>query len=119
MATDTDRARLLADLGGDGFTTDELNDLFARAGEVYTDATLIFLYARVLGVDQLLMQAAKAVTYRQGETTENLSDVAKALEFRRAAYERALQAALGSVYPAAAWGGPRNKPTRLKEYPDA
>lgn len=122
MATATERSRLRRDTGTDvsSLEDDDADAIFVEAGEKYTNTATIAAYARVLVIQSLLSSSAKLTTYRQNESTENLSDVFKHLKELLAVWEGkvddAITAAAGSS-GAARFGGVRRKPAGLKEYP--
>lgn len=118
MATETQRDDFRVDLGdtGDGFTDPEIDRLFARAEAVYSDAALIYAYAKVLGARQLYAQAIKRVTYKQGDSTENLSDIAKGLKQLEQMYQGELDDLVNSKSSPVKLMGMKTK-TRSKSVP--
>ena len=119
MATETQRARLRADLDADedALTDAEIDDIYARADEQYGDnAAAVEASARVVAIQQLMAGAAKRADYGQNASREKRSQVFDQLTRLRAIYEADVQTALGA---GAEWGKLRRKPTRIEEYPDA
>jgi hypothetical protein len=124
MATTTQRARFRADLGLDDdesvFTDAEIDDLFIRAGERYSNPEGVYACARLLGVDQLIARMAPLlVSYRQGESSEDPTPILQGLQALRTLYADALQGTASASGGNARIMGLRRKPTRIKEYPDA
>ena len=122
MATELDYNRLRRDIGVDDTTLpdEEAEALFVEAGERYADAGTAASYTRVLALQGILASAAKLHSYKQNESTENLSDVFKHLKELLAIWEAkvsdAVTAAAGSS-GAARFGGVRRKPAQVREYP--
>lgn len=117
MATETQQARLRADLDADAdaLTDAEIDEIFARADEQYSDnAAAVEAAARVLAIQQLMAGAAKRADYGQNASSEKRSQVFDHLTRLRAIYEADLQAAQGG---AVAYGKLRRKPSRIEEYP--
>lgn len=98
----------------------DIEDIFTEAGERYTDTATIASYARVLTIQSLLANSAKLASYKQNESSENLSDIFKNLQALLKVWEAktadAIAAAAGSS-GAARFGGVRRKPAGVKEYP--
>lgn len=125
MATATQRTRFRNDIGDDltnpSFSDAEIDDLYLQATEQsITDADIVELFVRWRAFEQLLVNAAKRVTYTQNQSSETLSDLFKhlkdMLDYWRRRYDDAVTLLLGGVVM---WGAPRKKPTRLTEYPDS
>jgi hypothetical protein len=122
MASATDIARLRRDTGTDetSLPDEDAEDIFDEAGEKYSDSATASSFTRVLVIQSLLSSAAKMHTYKQNESTENLSDVFKHLRDLLAIWEAktedAITAAAGSS-GAARFGGLRRKPAKVREYP--
>jgi len=121
MATDTERDRLRADIGAnDSSLPDaEADAIFVEAAEVYTDASAITAYTRVLGIRRLLASSAKLTDYTQNASQEKQSQVFDHLKALLAYWEDALDTAVSSssTVGAARFSGQRRKPKRIKEYP--
>lgn len=67
------------DASNEVFSDAELDDILLEAADYYSDEATIIAKASVLAVEALIAGTASNVTYRQGESSENLSDTAKAL----------------------------------------
>lgn len=84
MPTAADRTRFRRKVGDNGtpqaFTDDEIDDIFAEAGDAYDDDSLIMAEACVLGIEALLADSAKLTSYKQGQSSESLSDIFKHLK---------------------------------------
>ena len=66
------------------FDDDEINDIFDEVAEYVTgNDRLTMVEAKIMGVDNLLMDAAKRVSYKKNATTENESDIFKHLKQMR------------------------------------
>ncbi len=122
MATATERSRLRRDVGADVSSLEDaaIDAIFVEAGERYTDTATATAYTRVLAIQGILASSAKLTSYKQNESSENLSDVFKHLRDLLAIWEAktddAIAAAAGSS-GAARFGGVRRKPATIKEYP--
>lgn len=121
MTTETQIDRLRADIGADSTTlpSSEADDVFAQAGETYTTAAAIEAYARVIAIQRLLASSAKRTTYRQNQSSENLSDVFKHLQELLKHWQGELTKAKASGQSVASFGRPRAIPQRIAEFPDA
>lgn len=124
MATATQRSRFRTDLGlADDekvFTDAAIDDLFLRADTVYSNPEIVYAYARLLGVDQLIAKTVPQLTkYKQGESSEDPTPILQGLCALRKIYDDALQSTIASASGNVRIMGLRRKPTRLKEYPDA
>lgn len=123
MATATDYQRLRDDIGADSATLSDVEAalIYERAGEIYTDAASILAETRVIALRQIWASSAKLTSYRQNATTENLSDVFKHLGQLLNYWEGQREAAVlaSSTSSAARFGSMRQKPARVKEYPNA
>lgn len=118
MPTSAQLVRLRADLG---LAIDaDVDDLFEEAEESYTaGSSLAYKSARLIGIDRLLIQAAKEVDYQQNESQEKAS--------QRFAQLKALRALWVDDFTSAATGAKASmrvmnlnrKPKRTMEYPDA
>lgn len=124
MATAQQRYRLRRKLGGtvEAMPDEYLNDLWDEAAEthiVYGDDA-VMLKARILGLDDLIMQASKDVDYQQNETSEKLSQRMKALQSEREKLEGDLAALVAeNVGPGLGIGKMKPLPTRREDYPRA
>lgn len=125
MATELERSRFRNAVGDTGtppaFGDAEVDDLFDQANELgYSSSPFQRLYAQVLAIRILLVHSSKRTTYVQNASTENLSDVFKNLRNLLDEFKGQLESAQGAVGgPAVRWGAPRDKPRRVKEWPDA
>jgi hypothetical protein len=112
---------LRGDIGADsGSLSDpEADAIFVEAAETYTDDAAIVAATRVIAIRRLLASSAKLATYRQNQSAENLSDVFKhlmeLLTYWEGKRDEAIAATSGTS--AARFGGMRQKPSRVKEYP--
>jgi hypothetical protein len=101
------------------FDEDAVQRIYDRARAVYTDTNTAEAHMRVLGIQQLLADSAKRVSYKQNQSTENLSDVFKhlkqLLDIWRGIRDDAAAAVSGG---GAAFMTLRKKPTRKKDVPD-
>jgi hypothetical protein len=121
VANEAQRTRFWADTGSNEhvFDPDEVDDIFTEAGESYSDTAALTAYTRVIGIRRLLASSAKLTTYRQNQSSENLSDVFKHLKELLSFWQDEVAAADGlSSGSKARFGGVRRKPSRIVEYPD-
>lgn len=122
MATELDYSRLRRDIGADetSLNDEDAEALFVESAERYTDTGTASAYTRVLALQGILASAAKLHSYKQNESTENLSDVFKHLMELLSIWEAktadAITAGAGSS-GAARFGGVRRKPAGIREYP--
>lgn len=103
MATEAEQDMFRADLGDadeSAFSDAQIDTIWERATAAasVSDDDLIFVIAKLIGIKQLMMQAAKRVTYKSGESSANLSDyfkhlkdLKKDLEAEQASLEKGLQ----------------------------
>ncbi|HMN10885.1 MAG TPA: hypothetical protein PKD55_01020 [Bellilinea sp.] len=121
MATATQRARLRADIGADvaSLTDIDADDIYAEAGEAYADGDALDAYARVVAIRRLLASSAKLASYRQNESMESLSDVFRHLLALLDVWQDVLDTEIkaASASGAARFGGLRQRPSRIGEYP--
>lgn len=123
MADEVDYARLRRDIGATILSlTDEAAELlFVEAAETYTDAASAAAYTRILGLQGLLSASASMTSYKQNESSEEMSDMFKALEKLLAYWQRklddAVTVAADAPTSAARFGRTTQKPARIKEYP--
>jgi len=121
VATEAEQARLRRDVGASeaALSDDDADDLFEEAGERYTDTATIAAYTRVLAIQGVLASSAKLTTYRQNESTENLSDVFKHLKELLKVWEDKVDDAVAAAGSGAArFGSVRRKPVKVREYPE-
>ncbi len=118
MPTDAQKTRLRADLG---LAVDaDVDDLFEEAEETYTAGTsLAYKLARLIGIDRLLIQAAKEVDYQQNESQEKASQRFAQLKSLRALWNDDLTAAAAGAKASMRVMSLNRKPKRTLEYPDA
>lgn len=123
MATATDYQRLRDDIGANSTTLSDAEAalIYAEAEETYTDAATIYADVRVIALRRIWASSAKLTSYRQNATTEDLSDVFKHLGQLLNYWEGQREAAVlaSSTSSAARFGSMRQKPARIKEYPNA
>lgn len=121
MATETQRSRLRDDIGADSTSLPDAaaDAIFTEAEEVYTDATSLTAYTRVLAIRRLMANAARLTDYTQNESQEKQSQIFAQLKQLLAFWQGELDAAVAaaSTIGAARFGGLRRKPARIKEYP--
>lgn len=120
MATDSERTRLRADIGANEYSLpdEEADDIFTEAGETYTGTAALNAYARVIALRRLLASSAKLTTYKQNQTTENLSDVFGHLKELLAHWQGEVTAATATGQSVVKFGRPRVIPRRIAEFPD-
>lgn len=121
-ATATQKTRFRLKMGDNDasnevFGDTEIDALFDWSAEDYTDSKQIFYAACLLGMDVLLADAAKQVTYKQNMSSENLSDSFKHLKQLRAILASDLDEAVQSTLGAVRLGVMRGKPLREKDIP--
>jgi hypothetical protein len=96
----------------------EVDALFTESMETYSDVASITAHTRILAIQGLLASSAKLASYKQNESSENLSDVFKHLRELLAFWQEQLSIldalAAGS---AARFGRTTGIPARVKEYP--
>lgn len=128
MATEPQRQRLRRDVGY--LTTDttslpdsEVDALFVEAEELFTDAASIVAATRIYYLQGLLASSAKLASYKQNQTTENISDIFEHVKDLLAYWKSALGEAILTSEPGADGvvraGRPTQRPRRMKEYPDS
>lgn len=124
MATETQRERFrryFNDTSETVFTDDEIDAIFEEVAEFVTDNDrLTMVEARLIGLDMLLMDASKRVSYKQNASSENQSDIFKALKQMRDALEKE-RARIETLAAGAAIRVANTKrvPTRRKDVPNA
>jgi hypothetical protein len=125
LATETERQRLRLDLGLAADDTTNLSDtkaddLFDEAGEIYTDTASIKAATRVIAISRLLIQAAADVDYTQNNNSRKASQRYQHLSNELAKWQVQLEEATAANGGGAArFGSMRQKPARVKEYPNA
>lgn len=113
--------RLRRDIGASeaALSDEDAADLIEEAGETYADAATAAAYARVLALQGILASSAKLTSYKQNESTENLSDIFKHVKELLSVWEDKVTEAIDSAGSGAArFGGIRLKPARIREYPE-
>lgn len=122
MATEAQlRDRLRRDVGANStaLSDADADALFEEAGETYGDAASAYAYARVLALQGILASSAKLTSYKQNESSENLSDIFKHLkELLKVWEDKTTDAVAAGGSGAARFGSVRRKPARIKEYPE-
>ena len=112
------------DRGGDRHRTPDGEglveaDLLEEAGETYSDTATAAAYTRVLALQGILASSAKLTTYKQNESTENLSDVFRHLkELLKLWEDKTTDAVAAGGSGAARFGSVRRKPATVREYPE-
>jgi hypothetical protein len=118
MPTETQKTRLRADLG---LAVDaDVDDLFEEAEETHTAGTaLAYKLARLIGIDRLLISAAREVDYVQNESQEKASQRFAQLKQLRALWAADYTAATAAAASTMQIASLNRKPKRMLEYPDA
>ena len=121
-ATQSQIDRLHRDTGTDDSSLEDavIDAIFVEAAERYTDTATATAYTRVLAIQGILASSARLTSYKQNESSENLSDVFKHLRDLLAIWEAKVEdaiAAAASSSGAARFGGIRRKPAKVREYP--
>jgi hypothetical protein len=121
MATKLERERLRKDIGADenSLTNTDADEIFTEAGEEYTAAGQIKAAARVIAIQRLLASSAKMASYKQNQSSENLSDIFGHLESLLAYWDGQISKATSSGQSSANFGRTRVIPRRIVEFPDA
>jgi hypothetical protein len=121
MATELERERLRKDIGADenSLTNTDADEIFTEAGEEYTAAGQIKAAARVIAIQRLLASSAKMASYKQNQSSENLSDIFGHLERLLAYWDGQIGKATSSGQPSAKFGRTRRIPRHIAEFPDA
>lgn len=121
MATATERERLRQDVGANStaLSDADADDIYAEAAEMYTDSATINAYTRTIAIRRLLASSARLTSYKQNESSENLSDIFKHLkELLKVWEDKTTDAVAAGGSGAARFGSVRRKPARIKEYPE-
>lgn len=122
MATEAQlRDRLRRDVGANStaLSDADADALFEEAGETYSDAASAYAYARVLALQGILASSAKLTSYKQNESSENLSDIFKHLkELLKVWEDKTTDAVAAGGSGAARFGSVRRKPATVREYPE-
>lgn len=123
MASEAQRAALRADTGTDSTSLgdDEIDTIYTDSEVLYTATTSIDSYARVVVFRRLMAQAAPRTSYKQNQSSENLSDLFTHYQKMVAFWQDELATA---EVDAQALGAVRisqmkRVPTRTKEWPNA
>jgi hypothetical protein len=126
-ATATEISRLRRQLGLDEtqLPDTEIADMFAEAEEDYPLTTysrkVLFAAVRLQAAKDMLAESAQRVTYAQGQSRENQSDLMKNMKALVALYSHdlaALVAAEKPCLPPVRWGCSAIAPSVSLEYPD-
>lgn len=121
MPTPLDRSRLRGDVGDttSTFTDAEVDDFFARAAEKYpTSVRCQFYEARLIALDQMLINLSKNTDYSAGGDSDSLSQMFSNLLQLRPIFQAELEKAEDENLPKARWGVPKVRPTKIRTYPD-
>jgi hypothetical protein len=121
LATANERLRLDIGLEADDIASlpeAEADDIFAEAGESYTDTASIKAATRVIALQRLIAQAATMTNYTQNNTREESGKISdnyvRLLGIWQGYLDAAVAAARGS---AARFGRTTRRPARIKEHP--
>lgn len=123
MATTTERARFRADFADPNGTipewsNDEIDNLFTRAAEFYPNSSLCQFYkARLIGMDELLIDTARDTDYSAGGDSDAIGQVFGHLLQLRPLWEQELRDAENKSLTKVQWGQPLPKPTRVRPMP--
>lgn len=122
MPTETQITRFRAffnDPSGAIWSDPEVVAIFEEAGELATSESTVMVEARLIGIDRLMMDSAKRTTYKQNDSSQNDSDIFKALAVMRSKLEderaRLAKLAAGSAVRMAQ---PTKVPVRRRDYPN-
>lgn len=120
MATELERTRLRKDIGADenSLTNTDADEIFVEAGEIYTAAAQIKAATRVIAIQRLLASSAKLASYKQNQSSENLSDIFGHLERLLTYWQGQQDSAAVSGQSAARFGRTRVIPRHIAEFPD-
>lgn len=121
MATATERERLRQDVGANStaLSDADADEIYTEAAETYTDSATINAYTRTIAIRRLLASSARLTSYKQNESTENLSDVFKHLKELLKLWEgKTTDAVAAGGSGAARFGSVRRKPATVREYPE-
>ena len=115
--------RAVGDPGGDEplFETDDIDDKFDQAAEVYPDGSdeALLAQAVIYGFEDLMAVYATQVDYTANSASERLGSVFGNYEKLIKKWETKLQTALAENLPMVMWGSTSVAPRRDAEYPDA
>jgi hypothetical protein len=122
--TEVQIADVRADIGdsnpdAQSFTDTEIQRLYTRAEEIHgAGSALVEPQVRVLAIKQLWASSAKLTTYKQNQSSENLSDVFKHLKALLELYQGELaDAEAAGTGGGVAIMGLKKTPTRQKDVP--
>lgn len=104
------------------FTDDELQALWTDAAGDYSESTqrkVIRCQVVVDAIEALMVDAAKQVSYKANQASENLSDIYNHLKDLHARHMAKLAEAKRKEMSSARTGVMKRVPVRVKEYPDA
>jgi len=120
MPTATQYARVRSDLKWSALTDAQIDDWYARAEARYDTLTdAVEAQVRIYGVRELIMEAAKNVDYKQGQSSESLSQqVVNLSKYALPIFKNDLLEALEAGYPNAMWGALRRPRSTIVEYPE-
>jgi hypothetical protein len=112
----------IGDSDSNVFTDAELQAFWADADAKHTttDRRVLRIQVEVDALSAIMADAAKRVSYRSNESSENMSDVFKHLATLKGQREKELSDALSNATGGSTRvGRPKRKPRRTKEWPDA
>jgi hypothetical protein len=119
------RLRRQLDLTPTALPDAEIEDTWAEAAERYSgyadNALILYAVTRLQLVRDLMVKAAKTVSYTQNDSSDDLSDVMKHLRSIESMYQRELNTLIDDedTRPTVRWGSMTGKPSRPKGYPNA
>lgn len=125
--TESEISRLRRQLGLDSVQLPdvEIEELYTEADTLYPEGTygreVIFAAARLQAAKDMMAEAAQRVTYAQGQSRENLSDLLDHMKALIALYQGNLDELLavgGFNLPAVRWGRTKTVPSVRLENPD-
>jgi len=130
MATPTqseiNRLRRQLELDSTDLPDVAIADMYDEAEEQYPSSTysrnVWFAAVRLQAAREQMAKAAKRTTYKQGQSSDNQSDLIKNWEKMIKIYSAQLGEVLDDenpTLPAVRWGVPKKTPTREQEWPNA
>ncbi len=120
MPTTIQYTRVRNDLRWSALTNAQIDDWYLRAEDRYGSITeAVEAQVRIYGVRELIMDAAKETDYKQGQSSESLSQIVSNLtKYALPIFKNDLLEALEAEYPNAMWGALRRTRSTLVEYPE-
>ena len=121
MASAAQRSGLRLDTGTDdiSLTDSEIDAIYTTAESLYSDATAVDAYTRVVVFRRLMAAAAPRTSYKQNQSSENLSDLFDHYRLMLSMWEETLSTASGALIGAILLARTKRVPSRLKEHPDS